>query len=309
MTAAQKRYLVFALIALAVLVADQASKIWADNWLASPKTLADFPAHPVEMVVPEGAGGKPIQLKELLAAELTWSSDAELDELITRNLLVDGARGPHPPDMELRPGQKLTLRRRIVVVHPEHWTFRFVRNPGAAWGFLRNLGASARRPVFITISLLSVVFILYILRRSEPDQHLLHIALALILGGALGNLVDRVRFGFVIDFIDWFVTVGGKVRTWPTFNIADAGITVGVGLMLIEILRPGGAGARAAEKDRAAAEARAASTGDKATGGSNKARSGSKKSKGGAKKGKASRDKGKASASPTAAGGSPPTQA
>lgn len=260
MTAAQKRYLLFGLLAFGVLLGDQLSKVWADNWLASPKSLADFPAHPVKITVPGPGDGAAPRLKAFLSEELTWSRDAEIDELLARNLLVDGARGPHRADLELRPGQTITLLRRAVVVHPSHWTFRFVRNPGAAWGFLRNLGPSWRKPVFVTISLLSIVFILYILVRSPPEQRLLHIALALILGGALGNLVDRVRFGFVIDFIDWFVTVGGRVRTWPTFNIADAGITVGVGLMLIEILRPGRLAA-ASEDGEAKSDARPASPG------------------------------------------------
>jgi signal peptidase II len=58
--------------------------------------------------------------------------------------------------------------------------------------------------------------------------------LALIVGGALGNFVDRIRFGYVVDFIDWYVTLGGRERHWPTFNIADVCISVGVTLMILQ---------------------------------------------------------------------------
>ena len=86
-------------------------------------------------------------------------------------------------------------------------------------------------PFFVLISVVAIGVILYLYRRTA-DKKLESLSLILILGGALGNLIDRIRFGFVIDFIDWFY----KGSHWPTFNVADIWITVGVGLLLVDLL-------------------------------------------------------------------------
>ena len=60
--------------------------------------------------------------------------------------------------------------------------------------------------------------------------------LPFILGGAVGNLIDRVVFRYVIDFIEWYIKIGGTPRHWPTFNIADAAIVIGIGLMVLQMM-------------------------------------------------------------------------
>lgn len=235
MAGRRSRYIWFLSIVLVVVALDQISKVWADGWLAAPKVLPEYPSHPIELLV--GPEDEALGLGQLLDSRLVWSRDEEIRDILRRHLLVDGARGPHAYETQLRRGQELRILRRVVVVLEDHWHFRFVRNPAAAWSFLKGLDHRYRRPLFITVSILSIVLIVYLFLRSGPDQRLLVIALALILAGAIGNLVDRVRLGFVIDFIDWFIIVWGRERHWPTFNIADAGITVGVGLLLIEVLR------------------------------------------------------------------------
>ncbi|MCX5711756.1 MAG: signal peptidase II [Candidatus Omnitrophica bacterium] len=100
-----------------------------------------------------------------------------------------------------------------------------VHNRGAAFGLLNN-----QVPVFIAATLLAVVLIALSLKKSKADKlSLYNIALYLILGGALGNLIDRLFLGYVIDFLDF--------RVWPVFNIADSAITIGAVLLGWCILR------------------------------------------------------------------------
>ncbi len=117
-----------------------------------------------------------------------------------------------------------------VEVVPGFWNHRYVENPGAAWGLLANASESIRVPFFLLVSLGAVVFIIAFFRKLSDDQHLTIWALALVFGGAIGNLIDRLHLSYVVDFIDWYV----GTAHWPTFNVADAGISTGVGLLLLE---------------------------------------------------------------------------
>lgn len=125
--------------------------------------------------------------------------------------------------------------RRIAhhTVFESWWHFRYIENPGAAWGFLSQSESNLRTPFFLCVSVLAMGFILQYFRGSTDKQPLLRFALGLVLGGAVGNFIDRTRLGYVIDFIDWHI---GNSYSWPTFNVADAAITVGVGLLLYEML-------------------------------------------------------------------------
>ena len=106
----------------------------------------------------------------------------------------------------------------------------YVRNKGAAFSFLSN--ASWRLPFFITISVIAAVVILIAFRRLRDDQKLAHVSLSMIFSGAVGNLIDRVRMGEVIDFLDvhWYR------HHWPAFNVADSLICVGVFLLAIDMM-------------------------------------------------------------------------
>jgi signal peptidase II len=116
-----------------------------------------------------------------------------------------------------------------VVEHFFHITY--VRNKGAAFSFLSN--ASWRLPFFISVSAIAALVILIAFRKLRDDQKLAHISLALIFSGAVGNLIDRVRLGEVIDFLDahWYR------HHWPAFNIADSLICVGVFLLAIDMMQ------------------------------------------------------------------------
>lgn len=97
-----------------------------------------------------------------------------------------------------------------------------IHNRGAAFGILRN-----QVPLFIFTSILAIILIYFNLKKNK-HRKAYSIALSLILGGALGNLIDRLFFGYVIDFID--------LRIWPVFNIADSAITIAAVLLGWEIL-------------------------------------------------------------------------
>jgi len=119
-----------------------------------------------------------------------------------------------------------------VAVVSGFWNWRYVENPGAAWGLLATAPAFIRLPFFYAVSAGAIVFILWFYRRLQPDQTLLAVALSLVFGGAIGNFIDRLHLTYVIDFIDWYA---GQAH-WPTFNVADAGITVGVLLLIVDMI-------------------------------------------------------------------------
>lgn len=122
-----------------------------------------------------------------------------------------------------------------IEVIPKFMAFTFARNKGGAWGLLQDESESVRRPFFFSISLLAVIFIVSLYRKLTPDQTALKWGLPLVLGGALGNLVNRIQYNYVVDFIDVYAKWGGENHHWPTFNIADIAIVAGVGLMAVDM--------------------------------------------------------------------------
>ncbi len=100
----------------------------------------------------------------------------------------------------------------------------YVHNFGAAFGLLAH-----RTGFFILVTVVVLLFILTFLRYLPKEQKLLRAALVLQLGGASGNLIDRVRVGYVIDFFDF--------RVWPVFNVADIAIVFGIGLLILDLAR------------------------------------------------------------------------
>ena len=126
---------------------------------------------------------------------------------------------------------------KIVVI--ENWmNFDLATNKGGAWGLFGDQPDSVRLPFFFAISAFAVWFIVRMFKQLEPRQKALKWALPLVLGGALGNLVDRIRHQHVIDFIDCFAKIDGEIKHWPTYNVADIWIVAGVILMLIDGLTP-----------------------------------------------------------------------
>ena len=121
---------------------------------------------------------------------------------------------------------------RSVTVIPGFFNIVHIHNPGGAFGFLATQSSSVRIMLFVLISFLAAGLIFYFYRNTPKTHPLLATGFALIFGGALGNLIDRVRFGEVVDFLDFYL---GSYH-WPAFNIADSAITVGVAIFLFHLV-------------------------------------------------------------------------
>jgi signal peptidase II len=111
----------------------------------------------------------------------------------------------------------------------------YVRNSGGAFGLLRDASAALRLPFFIGVSVAAVGVLLYFVRHVAPRQYGILCALGAILGGALGNLIDRMRTGTVVDFFE----LNWRGWYWPTFNVADSFITTGVVFLVLHSLLVG----------------------------------------------------------------------
>jgi signal peptidase II len=122
--------------------------------------------------------------------------------------------------------------REVINLIGDHFVLTHVRNTGAAFGIFTGYG----RPFFLVVSVIAVGFILYFFFRVDSERPIMAVALSSIMGGALGNLFDRAFRGYVVDFIE--VSLGGRYQ-WPTFNVADVAICVGVGILLLELLTQG----------------------------------------------------------------------
>ena len=125
------------------------------------------------------------------------------------------------------------------------FNFTLTYNKGAAFSFLSSAGGWQRW--FFTVLAIGVsIFIFFWLKKLSPKEKLLAISLSLILGGAIGNVIDRSLYGYVIDFIDWFYTsneclpffysINQNTCHWPTFNIADSAIFLGAVLIILQAL-------------------------------------------------------------------------
>jgi len=161
---------------------------------------------------------------------------------------------------------KRTLLDPAIILIKDHLSLTLAYNKGGAWGLLQNSSEVVRRPFFLLVSGLAIAFIVSLYGRLVVGQRALKWGLPLVLGGALGNLSDRIVRSSVIDFIDfradWIESMNhgigklahgwGITDHWPTFNVADVSICVGVGLMALDMFlskrgqeaRHGGGGPR-----------------------------------------------------------------
>lgn len=137
--------------------------------------------------------------------------------LISLAVIITDQISKHLIRTMIRPFEVIDILPFLRIVH--------IRNEGAAFGLFRDFG----NITFILISILAILFVLYLLLRDKKDR----VSLSLILGGAVGNLIDRIIYGNVTDFIDIYA---GRFH-WPAFNIADSALTVGISLILLNHIR------------------------------------------------------------------------
>jgi signal peptidase II len=198
----QKKWVIFIVVALLSLVADQATKVWARHSLP----VAAYGSNPSgTCVIPEDIAAVPPRCG----------------------------------------GQ-------AVPVITGFWDWRLSMNHGSAFGLFANSPDIAR--IFLSIvGIGAVIAMALMMKKSRKDQVVLHWALALVVGGAIGNLIDRIYFGVVTDFVLWHY----HAKEWPVFNVADVVLVVGVALMFIDIQKENNRDKRS-KKEKSAARDEAA---------------------------------------------------
>ena len=117
-----------------------------------------------------------------------------------------------------------------LVIIPNFFNLTYVENRGAAFGFLAETSSRFRTPFFIIVSVVAIIFITVFYLKTEGSTWF-HLGLLFILGGAVGNFIDRLRMGVVVDFLyfHWYQYY------WPAFNVADTVICIGVGILIIDM--------------------------------------------------------------------------
>ncbi len=128
--------------------------------------------------------------------------------------------------------QKLLLYQKVEVIQG-FFNILHVRNTGGAFGIFGGDKGGLGSILFVVVSLVAVGVIVFLFIRIKEDEKTLALSFSLILSGAIGNLIDRLRYGEVIDFLDFYLSS----THWPTFNVADSAICIGIGLMALELLK------------------------------------------------------------------------
>jgi signal peptidase II len=254
-----KRYLVFGIVLVLALVLDQITKVWAEDSLQGCRVNKAAEGGEVEIARCHDRGvvvrlARPATRLGLVSGEgFEWTLSCEgraecLRDRVRLGDAPDGTRATGVVPERLAPGAtytvtaqlagrasslEFTYERRPREVIGGFFDLSFESNPGAAFSFLAD-AKNLRTPILTAIAVAASLLILWMAWKLKPGQHLLSVGLALVLSGAVGNLIDRVRFSYVIDFILWHI---GDKFYWPTFNIADAAIVVGVGLLVIDSVR------------------------------------------------------------------------
>lgn len=124
-----------------------------------------------------------------------------------------------------------------IPIVPNLFQLVHVRNTGAAFGIGANANSQVV-PLLLNLGAIAVFFVVVVYAfRAAVSDRLLQSGLHLILGGAIGNLIDRFRLGYVVDFLDVYLNWGGQTHHWPAFNVADSAICVGIGLLFLDMRR------------------------------------------------------------------------
>ena len=119
-----------------------------------------------------------------------------------------------------------------IPVIPGFFNLTHIHNPGGAFGFMAAGHPGLRNLLFIGVSSLAMAMLIYFYRNTPNTHPYLAAALAMIFGGAMGNLIDRLRFGEVVDFLDVYI----GAYHWPAFNVADSAISIGIGIFILHVV-------------------------------------------------------------------------
>lgn len=112
------------------------------------------------------------------------------------------------------------------------FSITYVRNPGAAFGFMASAESLTRQILFLAIPVIACIWLVFLIYGTFKKNLILGSSYSLILAGAIGNLIDRFSFGYVVDFLDFYL----GASHFPAFNIADSSITIGAGLLILDFV-------------------------------------------------------------------------
>lgn len=128
--------------------------------------------------------------------------------------------------------QRLPLYQRVEVIQG-FFNLTHVRNTGGAFGIFGGEKGGVGSLLFVVVSLLAIGAIIFLFIKIREGEKALALSFSLVLSGAIGNLIDRLRYGEVVDFLDFHLST----YHWPAFNVADSAICIGIGLMALELFR------------------------------------------------------------------------
>lgn len=217
------KILIAALIVFIAVFLDQWTKNWAEDNLAN----ARFPEHYVTLTVNDQNAGT---VEDIIQKRYPNNNERE-NKMILANTYRNSER--IMPQTEVKSGESLELHHVGLTVIDGYYDYQYARNPGAAFSFLADASPKFRSIFFGITGILAMILIgVFIWRTSWKNNKVLILSLACVLGGAIGNVIDRFRLSYVIDFISWHV---GE-HYWPTFNIADVFVTGGVAFLILAML-------------------------------------------------------------------------
>ncbi|MBO4351049.1 MAG: signal peptidase II [Proteobacteria bacterium] len=217
------KLIIAAFIVFIAVFLDQWTKNWAEDNLANVR----FPDHYVTLTVNEQNTGT---AEDIIQKRYPGNSEYE-NKKILFNATLNNER--IMPQTEIKPGETLELHQVGLTVIDGYYDYQYARNPGAAFSFLANATPKFRSVFFGITGILAMILIaVFIWLSSWKKNKVLILSLACVLGGAIGNVIDRFRLSYVIDFISWHV----GDHYWPTFNIADVFVTGGVAFLILAML-------------------------------------------------------------------------
>lgn len=152
-----------------------------------------------------------------------WSK-VSIQEHFVEKIVQDTVQGPEERRIRKAPP---------IVIVEDLFHLNYVENPGITFGMLRSLDDKIRRPLLISFPLIVMCLLLFLIVRTPRTEHSSYLGFACIVSGAIGNIIDRIRLNYVIDFLDVF----WADYHWPAFNVADSYICVGMGLLFLVMLQ------------------------------------------------------------------------
>lgn len=207
---------------------DRTDRLLANRWLASAREDAD-PAEVLRAV--DGALAE-VNMRSWITERVRRLDEDRVAEVTgSRMHPIRGRTSTVNPSSPAVVGQTYLVEWRQIDVMGSWFKYVYAENTGAAFGFLKEAPPKVRDGIFFSLTVVVLLAILGLIVRIEARHRMVLVALTAILAGAVGNFVDRIRYGYVIDFIDMFL---GSYH-WPTYNVADIGISCGVVLLMLDI--------------------------------------------------------------------------